>query len=78
MINIINNPYRRPTDSVSPKRTGSDAPLQPMTAAAQRVKAARDRRHRYERRARGSAKKLLMDRRLGADRRDRPKIDISI
>lgn len=78
MINIINNPYRRPIDSVSPKRTGSDAPLQPMTAAAQRVIAARDRRNRYERRSRAGAKKIVMDRRLGADRRDRPNVDISI
>jgi hypothetical protein len=78
MIQIPNNPYQRPVDSVSPRRSGSDAPVQQATAAVQRAKAARDRRHRYERRNRGQGKNVLMDRRLGADRRGRSRIDISI
>lgn len=78
MIQIPNNPYRRPVDAASPRRSGSDAPVQQATAAVQRAKAARDRRNRYERRNRSQQKTVLMDRRLGADRRGRSKIDISI
>lgn len=78
MIQIPVNPYRRPADGVSTRRTGSDVPVQQSTAAVQRAKAAQDRRNRYERRNRGKSANVLMDRRLGADRRGRSRIDISI
>jgi len=78
MIQILNNPYRRPVDSVNSRRTGSDVPVQQSTAAVQRAKVVTDRRNRYERRNRGQARQVLMDRRLGADRRGRSQIDISI
>lgn len=78
MIQIPNNPYRRPIDSVTPRRTGLDVPVQSAAAAVQRAKEASERRYRYERRNRGQQKNILMDRRLGADRRSRSRVDISI
>ena len=78
MIQIPNNPYRRPVDSTNTSRTGSDSPVKQATAAVQRAKASQDRRNRYERRNRGKSATVLMDRRLGADRRGRSRIDISI